>query len=494
MNPQLTIAQSPRAASRLEEFKLLDPHDWTDVKEIMSVNIAIFDALVARGPDLSIKPGLATDWSVSSDARVWTFALRDDATFHNGEKFDAHAARFALERMANPPAGAGFDEATIFSRYLRNATIEASPSNNTVTVRLDEPNAELLDILVDGYMVPPQAARSQGASFKEHPIGTGPYKFVEYVPGSYLVAEANEDYFGTPPEIGQIVWRLLPDSRERIEVVRTGSADIAVDIAPKDLELFQTHQGVHSVRLRDTISYIYFFNCTIPPFTDPKVRQAVNYAVDKQGVIGSVLDGYGYVLNGIVGPTHKGHDETLPPYPHDPGKALRLLREAGYQDGFTITIDSPTSLPANALRLSEVISQQLQQVGIQCKIRVTEDRLEYAEKVRRKEIGEMCCFDSTPLSSYRVLQEKISSESKGPWWQGYHNEQVNELIELISLTIDPRSREELYRRCFHLLHSDPPWLFLHNSQNAFAVTTRLKEWRPRLDGCVIPQWITRQSE
>jgi len=490
MKGTLTIAQPTRSESQLGCFKLVDPHDWTDVKEIISINEAIFDALVTRGPDLNIMPGLARRWEVSPDGQSWTFFLHEGIAFHNGERVDSHAVKFSLERMAKPPTEAAFAEATVFTQYLQDVQIEAL-DDYTIRLTTESPNADLLDILVDGYMVPPKAIQNMGEDFKFNPIGTGAFKFVEWVPGERVVAEANDLYFRGAPEVRRVVWQLIPESAERLRALKCGEADIILGVEPKDVDEIGTKQGIHVVKMRDTCSYVYFFNCfKESSFRHFKVRQAVNFAVDKTAVINSVLQGAGYVLSGFVGPLHFGFDPGVEPYPYDPPKASKLLAEAGYADGLTITIDTPTSLPAEAEQLSKVIAEQLEKVGIHANLNVTKDRLLYANRVRRKEIGDMCCFDSTPLSTYRVLREKIGSRFKGTWWQGYENKEVDELIDAGNQMFDDVKREDLYRRCFRLIHDDPPWLFLYNVQNIFGVADELGDWRPRLDGCVIPQWVS----
>jgi peptide/nickel transport system substrate-binding protein len=486
----LTIAQPTRSESRLGQFKLVDPHDWTDVKEIMSINEAVYDALVGRGPDLRIVPGLAHRWQVSPDGRSWTLFLREGVKFHNGERFDSEAVRFSLERMANPPTGATFAEANVFAQYLHDVQVEVL-GDHTIRLRTESPNADLLEILADAYIVPPKATQDMGESFKFGPVGTGAFKFVEWTPGKRVVAEANQSYFGGAPGVKRVTWNLIPDSAARLQELEQGRADIILGVEPEDVDGIETEQGIHVVGMRDSCSYIYFFNCATGPFSHSKARQAVNFAIDKTAIINSVLKGAGYELSGYVGPAHRhlGFDPEVEPYPYDPVKASRLLAEAGYADGLAITIDTPTSLPAEAVELSEIIVEQLEKVGIHADLDVTADRLEYAGKVRHREIGNMCCFDSTPLSTYRVLREKISSRFKGAWWEGYENTQVDTLIDAANREFDERRRRELYYRCFRLIHDDPPWLFLYNTQSIFGVADKLRGWHPRLDGCVIPQWI-----
>lgn len=488
MSNTLIIAQPTRSESRLGQFKSVDPHDWSDVKEIISINEAIYDGLIRRGPNLELQPGLASSWETDSDRLSWFFHLRDDVTFHNGEPFNSVAAKFSMERMAKPALGFTYAEATIFTQYLDGLIIEVL-DDFTIKVTTPSPNSELPQILVEGYMVPPIAIQELGEAFKYQPIGTGPYRIAELKENEHVLAKSNPTYFGSPPSYGEVSWRLIPDEGERLAALDTADAVIAVGASPKNAQLLEGRSDVQVVRTRDTCAYAYFFNCSRGPLRDPRVRQAVNLAVDKEAIVRSLLDGAGYVMSGIVGPAHAGFNPRIEPYPYDPARARNLLAAAGFAKGMTITIDTPLSLPAEALRLSQMVAEQLREVGIQASLNITEDRLAYANKVRQKKIADMCCFDSTPLSIYRVLKEKISSRFRGAWWQGYHNSEVEQLIEEAENEFEPEAREALYRRCYKIVHDDPPWLFLYNAQNLICVTDRLRDWRPRADGSVIPQWI-----
>lgn len=490
MKETLFIVQPTRNDSQLGRFKLIDPHDWTDVKEIISVNEAIFDALVTRGTDLKIMPGLASNWKVSPDGMSWTFFLRKGIFFHNGESFNSQTAKFSLERLINPPTRNTFDETTIFTQYLTGMHI-STPDSHTLHLSLESPNADLLDVLVDGYMVPPQAIKKMGESFKFNPVGTGAFKFLNWIPDDRVVAEANESYFRGVPKIKRVVWKLMPDVNARLDALKDGEVDIITGIDPKVANHFDGEPGIHLLRMRDTTSYTFFLNCMRGPFKDIKVRQAINFAVDKTAIINSIFDGSGYALSSFIGPLHFGFDDQVEPYPYNPEKATLLLKKAGYSDGLSVTIDTPQSLPTEALHLSEMIAKQIRRVGIHSKINITKNREIFAHKVRKKEIGDMCCFDSTPLSTYRILQEKISSKFMGAWWQGYSNNKIENLITEARRTINDKEREELYRHCFRIIHEDPPWLFLYNTQNIIAVTNNLKKLNPRLDGCIIPQWVTK---
>ena len=478
-NGTLTIAQPL--------LRLVDPHECTDNRQARSVHHAIFDALVVRGPDFKMVPALAESWELSEDARTWIFRLRDGVRFHNGEPFDSEAAAFSLMRMGGPDAGSALGQPAVYAQYLGGARIEPIDARR-LRLTTESPNADLLDILVDAYMVPPRSAEELGPKFATNPIGTGAFQFVGSDPGDRIVAEANRSHFRGPPSAKRGIWRLVRDPEDRIAGLRTGEVDIASDLRPGDAQLLTAAHGVFR-RFRGTMTVAYFFNCARGPMRDRRVRQALNLAIDRNEIIKEVLDGAGYPLSSLAGPGHLGFDPTLELYRPDLREASRLLAESGYANGLVITVSSPSSLPDEALVLATTVARQLGKVGIEATIEVTSDRTEYAHKVRRKEIGDLCLFDSSPLSTHRVLREKLSGTFRGAWWQGYESPQLDHLIEMGSRTVDESEREAIYRQCFRLIHDDAPWLFLYNPEDIYGVSEALRDWSPTVDGFIDPRHL-----
>jgi peptide/nickel transport system substrate-binding protein len=225
------------------------------------------------------------------------------------------------------------------------------------------------------------------------------------------------------------------------------------------------------------------FNASEGVCTDKRVRQALNYAVDKKEIIRSVKKGAAKPLNGYLTPHHFGYDPETEPYPFDPGKARELLSEAGYRSGLEIVMDVPTSMPDEAPALAELMKQQYNLVGVEVDVRLYSDRPAYAEMVRAKKIHDMCCFDSSPRSTFRVLREKLHSGIKGPWWQGYRNPEVDWLISVAQRTFNDEARQSVYRQIYRRVHGDSPWVFLYRPTFFWAVGARCN-WCPGSDGLI----------
>jgi len=465
MPKTLTIAQP--------KLRMEDPHNCTDAKDVLAIFGALFDPLVSRAPNLDFTPALAESWQVDEDARTWTFHLREGLRFHNGDAVDAASVKYSLERMARPDMGTTLGAPGVYHQYLAGMRIQVLDSRR-VRLTTAAPLADLLDILSTGYILPPGVVEPAGGNFKHHPVGTGPYEFVEHRAGDRIRVQRCGGVFPDIPDCDAIEWRYVPDPAQRVQMVAENRAQIATLLQPADLP----REGSVTVsRSRGPTAYILMFNAARGPFQDRRLRLALNYAVDRQEVIQKVLSGAGYPLSGFVSPQHWGADPDRPPYPYDPGRARKLLKAAGFGGGLRVVLDSPTALPDEAIRLSQVLVEQLGRIGVEVEVNTTADREAYAHKVRLKDIHDMCVFDSSPLSTFRVLREKIDSRFKGSWWQGYRNTDVEALLDQAAMTVDESRRKLIYRECFRLLCEDPPWLYLYNHQELTGVNASLSGWR-----------------
>ncbi|MCG6928982.1 MAG: ABC transporter substrate-binding protein [Desulfofustis sp.] len=476
MSETLTIAQSK---TLMEE-----PHNCTDAKDVLNVLNAFFDPLVAYDAQMNYVPALATSWQVSDDARTWTFSLRPGVQFHDGQPLDAEAVVYSLQRMARSDMGVTLGAPGVYHQYLDGMRLEITGPHR-LQITLAEPLADLLDVLVTGYILPPGLVERLGADFRYEPVGTGPYRFVDYEAGVCIRAQKNPDYFGASPRFETIEWNMIPDPGQRLRMIENGQAQLAAG-PPFTASL---DPSINYVCSRGTTAYIIIFNLKSPLLQDPRVRVAINLGVDRPALIDAVLNGAGYPLNGFISPAHYGYDHQSKGFPYDPDRARMLLREAGFPGGLSLTLDSPTSLPDEAVRLSGALSEQLSRIGVAIDVIHTEDREHYANKVRRKDIHDLCVFDSSPLSTFRVLKEKVDSRFEGSWWQGYSNTEVEELLDTAQSSVDDRRREALYRRCFGLLNEDPPWLYLYNYKHIICTSPGLSGWKPPLHNIIDPRYL-----
>ena len=432
-----------------------DPHNCTDMAEALSVLEAVYDPLVRREGHRFV-PALATGWEVAEAGRLWRFQLRRDVRFHDGSPLDASAVVATLERMARPDMGVTLGAPGVWAQYLAGARIEA-PDAATVRVRLARPMADLLDVLAQGYVAAPSVQDDPVA----RPCGTGAYA-VESVAPDRIAARANPDHWRGPPPNARLEWRLVADAGERLAAFRAGKAEATIRL-PAD-----GPAGGDVIAHMAPTTLIYLFNTLRGPLRDARVRRALNLALDRDALVRDVLGGAGVPLHGPFSPAHRGFVPAANPRP-DRKAARALLAEAGHRDGLTLEVDTPTRLPDEAERLTAVVAAQLAPLGVELDVRVIPDRTEYAHMVRRSEMRDLCVFDSSPLSTYRVLREKIDGRVKGSWWLGYSNPGVEALIDAAAEETDEEARDALFRQCHEALVADPPWLFCYCHERRTAI-------------------------
>ncbi|HSP25836.1 MAG TPA: ABC transporter substrate-binding protein [Saliniramus sp.] len=487
MPSTITIAQ-PRVV-------LDDPHACTDANGVLSVFGALFDTLVRRGRNNAYEPALATRWTISDDARSFWFRLREGVSFHDGESFDAQAVRFALERMARPDMGATLGAPGVYAQYLAGMRIEVLNSHE-LRVDLAEPLADFFDILAYGHIVSPRAIAEAGDDLDRNvamrAVGTGPYILEEYAPGERIVARANPDHFHGPPAHERIVWRQIATPGARLDALASGIVDIANWLDHDAAEA--APPGVSIAKFLSPTAIIFMFNASSGPGSDSRVRRALNLGIDREALIADVLDGEGAPLHGFVSPVHFGVDRNAPAFEYDPVQARALLDEAGYGEGLTLQVYRPTSLPDEAEALTDAVAAQLAAIGVRFEVHVEDDRTRYANQVRLKNIHDLCVFDSSPMSAFRVLYEKLDARIAGSWWEGYRNPEIERLLDEARRMVDDERREALYRACYRVLQSDPPWLYLYNHRGTIGFRGDVGDWAMPADGVLDVRASFRQVD
>lgn len=433
---------------------LQDPHDCTDASDTLTIYHAVYDTLVRRvGQDYV--PHLARAWEVSDDAVQWTFHLRPDVTFHDGTLCDASAVAASLMRMAREDRGYTLGAPAVWRQYLGDAGFDIVDAV-TLVVTLQAPMADLLDVLEQGFIVAPSAFAALDAGDHACQIGSGPYRITEILTGQ-ITAERKDGHFAGTPANPAITWMAVPAPSERLALLERGTVQLANGLG-----------FVQSQRLADRrhlylspVAIIFLLNAARGPLADARVRKALTLCVDRDALVETVMSGAARPLHGFVSPVHYGAGQGTGMGP-DRDAARALLTDAGYGNGLTLEVDCPTRLPDEAERLTAALGDQLAEVGITLRVHVHAEREDYAHMVRRKEIRDLCVFDSSPMSTYRVLYEKIDSRIAGAWWQGYANARVEALIDKGCITPDRAARAEIWRAAFALLQDDPAWLTLYN--------------------------------
>jgi peptide/nickel transport system substrate-binding protein len=458
-----------------------DPHACTDSGDVLTVFGALFDTLVKRDISGRYVPSLATSWTVDADARTFTFRLRSDVRFHNGDALDAAAVRYSLERMARPDMGATLGAPGVYAQYLAGMTVTC-PDPATVIVQLAEPMADLFDVLVAGNIVSPRAVEASGDDLAARAIGTGPYRLEEFIPNELISLSKVPDHFDGPVANDALRFMRGATRQDRLAQLLDGRADIANGLETAEQDTLRGRAGFTCVDYLAPTAIIMMFNASQGPGADARVRRALNLGIDREALVRDVLDGAGRPLHGFISPVHFGADTKAPSFRQDKAEARRLLVEAGHGDGVTFDVFCPTRLPDEAQALVRAVSAQLADLGVRFSVHLEPDRTHYANQVRLKQIHDICVFDSSPMSAFRVLHEKIDSRVRGSWWEGYANPTVEALIDRARRTPDDDAREAIFQDCYRRLQDDPPWLYLYNHRRGIGLRGEHPGWTMRRDG------------
>ena len=445
----------------------LDPHTETIFGSSQLLQ-NIYSSLLRYDESGGVAPDLAKSWDISPDGLVYTFHLRDNIYFHNGRKMTSGDVRYSIERMLDPAAGSARRE-----NFVLIDKIE-TPDDHTITFTLKEPFAPLLVNFADPWAaIVPKEIVDDG-SIKQKAVGTGPFMIKKRVPGSYTLLEKNPNYFIPGlPYLDELRFQVIAEDSAIVAAMRSKTADIS-NVWGKLFELFKTLQDIEMVDIPVFSWAMMEFNCSKPPFDNPKLRLALSYAIDRQEIIDSVMLGNAKVtapipeaLAGYAAPWNE-----LPGYQHDYEKARALLKEAGYPDGLTFELKTSTAYPPY-VPTAQVIQSNLKNIGVDVEI-VPLEWGAYIKDITNFETWEVC-FHSFP--SYTPDPDTYLYRwfhSQGAWGIGFSDPVVDELLDLGRLVTDPTSRKIIYRRAQFRIAEMAPAVYTWRTRVAYAMQPYVK--------------------
>lgn len=442
----------------------LDPHMHNEPNAI-TLNWHIFDSLLYLTKDLKIVPGLAESYEQKDDL-TWVFKLKKGVKFHNGEDFNADAVKFSLERVLDPKQKS--PQVGNISTIKTVTVIDPY----TVEIKTKEPYVLLPQRLFYLSIVPPKYVKEVGDKvFAEKPVGTGPYKFVEWKKGEQVVLAANKDYFKGAPKIDKVTFRIIPEMATEVAELQSGGVDIARMIPP---DMLGQLQGNNKLAVQSTPLLRVFYlgmDTRKKPFDDVKVRKAMNYAVDVETIVKKIFNGKALRSPAGVNPNQFGFDNTIKPYPYDPEKAKALLKEAGYPDGFEIEIHNFT--PGIGQQIVNAVISDLAKVGIKAKEKFYPEQTSFVEKQRAGELP----FRLAQWGSYSVydadgiLQPLLHKD--GVYGKYFNTPELDSLINAGRTTKDQEKRKEIYSKAQQLIHEQAPWVFLFSPMDNQVYNSKL---------------------
>ena len=448
--------------------------DWTTNNMLEH----IYDRLLDRdAKTLKPKPMLATSWKVVNDT-TWEFALRKGVKFHNGEPFTAESVKATFDYMLDPATKSHYATAAYW-KPLKEVQIV-----NEYTVRLvtDKPYPSTLDhaALTDLLIMPAKALKELGPQkLAERPIGTGPFRFVEWKRDERLVVERNPDYWQGPADVSRVTFRFIPEFSARMAALLSGEIDIMKDVPPQAVEAVE-RSGRAKVRatVSSRINYLALVNLKPGPMQDVRVRRAMNHAVNVDELIAQVLKGRATKMCGPLAPANVDY-APVECYKHDPARAQALFKEAGVDPArLSLTLDSPSGRYPLDKDVSLAIGAQLQKLGINTNVVVNEWGT-HLDKIKNRNTGDMFFLGWGPaLHGQGTIEPLFKAEAT---YSSYgNNKAIDDKIARAVTVVDAKARAAAYADLQKTIHDEAPWVFLWQQHDLYGVAQSI-EWTPRAD-------------
>jgi glutathione transport system substrate-binding protein len=456
-----TLAASDLVVGVEANMPHLDPANTNDTLS-QSVERTMYQGLYGMDKDMKLVPALAESYEVNEGATEFVFHLRRGVTFHDGTPFNAAAVKANIERVANPE--------NRLSRRILVSMVKSTEAVDDYTVKftLAEPFGAFLNNLAHPgtFMVSPAALAQYGKDIATHPVGTGPYKFVSFVTDTVKVAKNDKYWRPGVPKVDSVTFRAVPESGTRFAMLQAGEAQFIYPLPPELAKAAQANPNLQVITAPSIVARYVALNNMKKPFDDLRVRQALNYAVDKEAFVRVVFSGFGEPLDAPI-PPELGFHAKQGPWPYDPAKAKTLLAEAGYPNGFETEIWGATSTTAK--RAMEFVQQQLAAVGVKVTVAPLEAGLSTAKLwgVQKPE-------DATMQMNYGAWSSSTGDADWGlrPLLHGksfppsmfniayYHSPATDKAIEGGLASADAAKRKLAYEEAQKQIWKDAPWIFL----------------------------------
>jgi peptide/nickel transport system substrate-binding protein len=482
----------------LAEPVTMDPPQITDLNSTRVIK-RMFEGLTAQElGTYKIIPGLAQSWDISKDGLTYTFHLRPNVKFHDGTPLTAEAVKFCFDRQLNDQ-GPFYATGTYpyVKGFLGNVAGVEVVNPTTVQIRLKSPLTPFLQYLAHHslYIYSPDALKKWGKDVVKHPVGTGPFKLETWEPGVRVVLARNDQYWGGAPKVRQAIYVPIIEAQARLSAIKTGEIDLTMDVPPDSLADLRKDPDVVVAETNSSAVWYVALNTRHPALKDRRVRQALNYAVQKEAIIRDILKGTAIVattpLSPVYGPYHE--DKTVR-YPYDPEKARALLKEAGFASGFDVTFFVPESGSGmqSPVEMGTVIQANLAAVGVRAKIQTMEWGAYLKKYLDAPDMAEMSWNPSIGDPDH-MMYMLLSSDRFPPAFNAgfYQNPRVDELLRKGRTTIEEKERIPLYREAQRLVVEDAPWIFVDHGKQVIVYRKRVQGFKlhPNFDLVLTQVWL-----
>jgi peptide/nickel transport system substrate-binding protein len=499
--PDKPINDAPVLVGRGADAIALDPARITD-SESSEVTEQIFDHLVRYKQDSpEIAPSLAESWDESADGRVWTFHLRKNVRFHDGTPLDADAVVFSFDRQRDPHHPYHQNDFTYWENTFRNIQSVDAVDPSTVRITIERPYAPFLSNLAmfPVSIVSPSAVRKWGPEFARHPVGTGPFRFVEWSPGERIMLAANPNYWGGAPKIQHLVFVAIRDQRQRLVALEGGAIDVAENLSPEDLQFVALHPELTLLHVAaNNVGYLAM-NTQHPPFDDVRVRRAVNYAINKTAIVKLIYQGLGRIASSAVPPSMWGHvDEDI--YKYDRAQAMKLLAEAHYNHPAKrpklYVMDTQRSYMPAPETMARIIQHNLRDVGMDVEIVVND--FDTHVRLTQNGVHDLCLlgWSADTIDPDNFLYVLFDTENAEPGVARniafFKNAELHGLLSWAQESSDRGERQRFYKKAQDLIAHEAPWVPLAHGEVVVAARANLSVLKVQPSGTVYFQPVYRK--
>ena len=431
----------------------LDPHKAVaaGTKEVM---FNVFEGLMKPTPDGDLIPAVADHYELSEDKTTYTFTLREGVRFHNGEPVDTGDVVYSIQRCADDTEGEPLVPAL-------SAIQSIAAEDGTVTITLDQPNTEFLSYLTLAIL--PEGYDQQDTA----PVGTGPFKFVSRAAQDNIVLERFEDYWGTPASLNKVTFKIMENADSIMVSLQSGAVDLFAHLSSTQAaqlgEDFNIEEGTMNL-----VQALYLNNAEAP-FDDIRVRQALCYAVDKQGVIDIAFSGYGHPIGSSMYPAFgKYFDESLASrYTPNLERAKQLLADAGYPDGFHMTITVPANYQPH-IDTAQVLVAQLAQIGVTAEIQLVEWGTWLSDVYAgRRFQSTVVGVDASNMTARALLERFVSTAGNN--FINYNNAEYDALFAQALTTFDDAEQTAVYKRMLENLAENAANVYIQDLADLVAL-------------------------
>ncbi len=469
----------------------LDPHNVSDTNAI-SATRGMYETLVTFDEKQELTGLLAESWDVSEDSLTYTFYLRQGVKFHDGTDFNAAAVVANYDRVLNKDNGLSRRRSFVVTgsdgtETPRVKSIE-TPDDYTVIFTLAKPYSVFINKMTQFNIISPAAIEKYGKDLLNNPCGTGPFLFKEWMEGDHTTMVKNDNYWGTAPSVASVTIKEVPEAGSRTAMLQTGEADFVYPMPSDQIAAIQGNGDINVKSDTSNIMRYVTLNMDLKELSDVKVRQAMNYAIDKNAYIQLMYSGYGLPATSVI-PSCINYYKEQTPYTYDLDKAKALLKEAGYENGFSLTLwgDNTTQ----EIKGMTFVKQQLEQIGIKVDVQAMEPATVSDKIYVDKDEAEINMWyvnwsasDRSTDSSVRALLYSDMCPPTSANTAYYNSPEFDSLLDQGLAAAEPAQLTDIYAKMQETAWNDAPWLFLGNDKIIYATKSYLSNVSVLPDGAL----------